>query len=1248
MRNHVRLGWILVGCLAFLLCTTTASGQAVFGSIIGTVTDPQGNAVAGAKVTVTSTTKNTSFDATTNESGNYTVTHLIPDTYKVKVEAPGFKTYEVASVTVSADTAARVDPQLQVGAVTQSVEVTAEVPQLKTDRADVAVEFDARAVEELPIFNRNFTSFELLSPGSQKLGWAHAATENPQQGQQIMVNGQHFSGTAFELDGTDNQDPILGIIVINPNLDAIQESKFTVQNFDAEFGKAVAGLVTVQTKSGTNDFHGSAFWDRYTDATEARDPFTNATRNAITGRFLPALKYNQFGGTIGGPVVKNKLFFFGDYQGTRSTFGITQQVTIPVASAVSSCVAASGNASMFCDLSAYQPLIGNGKAGDPSNYIYDPASSSDPKGLGRAAFCGAAGLVVNPTPSNCATPFLIPGNRLSPQAVSILKAFPSPTNTKLQNNFIGIGSGPFTTNAFDTREDYNISNTLQVFGRFSLARFTLSGKGALGALGGPGFGGGTTAPGLNGSSVVHNYSLATGVTKLFNPTLIADFRFGYFKYNPHAIKSDQTATPMTTLYNVPNMNTSDPTTGGLPDFHMDGVISDFGDGLNVGRCNCPLTESEQQFQWVTNWTKIKGNHTLKFGADIRYAMNLRIPSDANRTGEPVFNHGGTSIGGSGGLDLATFLLGDATQMDRYVNCPTCIGAAERQKRYFFYGQDTFRITPKLTLNYGLRWEFYPPEYVNAKGNGGFANFRDGIIKVAGYGGYGLNGNVDDSYKFVAPRVGIAYQIKSNTVIRLGYGRSYDMGVFGSNFGHAVTQNLPVLVRQHVDATNADISGGNGSSANTVGVIPAFTLAQGPPIFTFPAIPASGQLPLEGPLNNLSTHIRPPFQQLPTLDAWNASVQRQVTGTLNVEISYIGNKGSHGFAGDGPSYNPNQIAVGAGTNLIVCSGTPVTCSLAGFSPAQSANSRRPFFNKYTYTNYLANPNNPLSGPLMCCAFDIGNYYGNDVSSNYNAVQIKVEKRFSQGLQFLGHYSYSHSNGFDYGSYANNPRLAYGPDDFARNHVFVASIVYALPFGRGQKYRSSASRWEDLIIGGWQISNTSNWSGGLPWTPGYGECGQDQDVDVCRPDIGAGSLKTGGLQKDPTNGNLVWFTSVSGGLAYPSSALVASNNGVDACSLSRPSITGFARPACGAVGNVGRDSFRGPRMFLSDMSLAKGFTITERVRGQFRMDAFNVFNHPVLADVNGGTCVDCGGTNGEITDIQGGTAMRQLQFGLKFTF
>src|SRR5947208_46212 len=202
----------------------------------------------------------------------------------------------------------------------QAVEVTSEAPPWKTDRADVSITFDQKAVSELPLLNRNFTSLELASPGTQKLvGWGHAATENPQGSQQIFVNGQHFSGTAYELDGTDNQDPILGIIVINPNLDAITEAKVALQNYDAEFGKAVAGIVTVQTKSGSNDFHGTGFYFRRTDATQARDPFTQFAKDPITHRFLPSQRWQQLGGTVGGPVIKNKLFFFGDYQGTRQS-----------------------------------------------------------------------------------------------------------------------------------------------------------------------------------------------------------------------------------------------------------------------------------------------------------------------------------------------------------------------------------------------------------------------------------------------------------------------------------------------------------------------------------------------------------------------------------------------------------------------------------------------------------------------------------------------------------------------------------------------------------------------------------------------------------------------------------------------------------------------------------------------------------------------------------------------------------------
>src|SRR5438128_10616219 len=275
-KASVALTTLAVFTLAISLWTPPRSGQAVYGSIIGTVTDPSGAAVPNAKVRVTSISKGTSYEATTNADGNYSVTHLIPDSYNIRVEAPGFKAFESKNIQVSADTAARVDGHFQVGGASETVEVTAESPQLKTDRADVAIQFNSKYVENLPILNRNFTSLELASPGTTKLvGWSHAATENPQGGQQIFVNGQHFSGTGFELDGTDNQDPILGIIVVNPNLDAITETKMALQNYDAEFGKAIAGLVTVQTKSGSNDFHGSAFFDWRGDGQSARNPFTN-------------------------------------------------------------------------------------------------------------------------------------------------------------------------------------------------------------------------------------------------------------------------------------------------------------------------------------------------------------------------------------------------------------------------------------------------------------------------------------------------------------------------------------------------------------------------------------------------------------------------------------------------------------------------------------------------------------------------------------------------------------------------------------------------------------------------------------------------------------------------------------------------------------------------------------------------------------------------------------------------------------
>jgi hypothetical protein len=593
------------------------------------------------------------------------------------------------------------------------------------------------------------------------------------------------------------------------------------------------------------------------------------------------------------------------------------------------------------------------------------------------------------------------------------------------------------------------------------------------------------------------------------------------------------------------------------------------------------------------------------------------------------------------------MLGDVTNLGRYYS--NSLDAAERQHRMFWYAQDTFRATPKLTINYGLRWEVYFPEYVNGKDNGGFANLDQGLIRVAGESGIGLNGNINNKWSYFAPRVGAAYQLNTKTVVRMGYGRSFDMGVFGSNFGHAVTQTLPVLGDQLVQAVN----GQN---------FPSFTLDQGPPIFTLPSTFTNGTLPVNGPACYQSAtlpsgaasgqtcaqaHIRPTFVRLPTLDAWNATVQRQLNSSTSLEIAYIGNKGTHIFAGDSDTYNANQPNIGPGTAVVTTAGTA-----PGFTPNAAQVTRRPYYNAFTYPSYT----DPTTGlPLQCCSTDESNYHGNDASSIYNALQVKIEKRFSHGLQLLSHYTFAHANKYDSNEYPNSPSYSWGPDDQVRDHVWVTSGVYELPFGKGKTFAGNSGRAEDLIVGGWQISAGTNWSGGLPWTPTFDDCAQVNDLGSyggCRPNAN-GSFHVGAGSFDPITHHQSFFTPIPT-LAYPVAALAA---GVDTCTLARPIGPGFSMPGCGQLGNIGFSSFRGPRGFFGDAAVMKNFAITERVKAQFRMDAFNLFNHPVLgfnANQTGtGACIDCSG-NGNITDIEADaspgstTGMRQLEFAIKFIF
>ncbi len=1005
---------VLIIPMALLCAAASSYGQAVYGSIVGSVTDSTAAAVSGAKVTITDTGRDVVTSTTTNESGNFNQRFLIVGRYRIRVEAAGFKVLLQDNVGVSVDTETRVALQMQLGDVTQTMEVSAEAGILKTERSDVATTYNEKTVTELPVLNRRFTNFQLMTPGvvAFPTSLTAASAENPQGSYRMLVNGQSFAGTSHLLDGTDNHDAVLGWIVINPTLESVTEAKITTANYDAEFGVASAGVVSAQTKSGTNQMHGSAFWFLRNDKMQARNPFTQSrVIPNSNGRTIPLTQWNQFGASIGGPIKKNKLFYFGDVQLTRRNTGGGALLRVPTAAE---------------------------RTGDLNNLglnVFDPRSGSTP--ATRIQF-----------PGN-----IIPSSALAPQAQALLRFIPLPNSIANLDapNFSSSGGVSSDDDAFNTRVDHYTTEKMHIFGRYSLQQFRVLAPGSFGLVAG---GGGLDASGSTnayaGKSDSRNHSIAAGFDYTLKPTLLTDFRFGYFRYKVFGQPNGIGTAPAKDA-GIPGLNVDDNFNSGMPAFFINGYGNNlfrFGYALGVNGCNCPLIQNESQYQFVNNWTKIQGNHTFKFGADIRRALNLRVPSDRHRSGELNFDAARTQGPTGGGSGLASFLMGDVSRFERYVS--NSLNASESQNRWFFFAQDSWRITNKLTVNYGLRWEIYRPQKVSGPNQGGFLNSTTGEIMVAGQNGVGLDLNVTSPLTNFAPRLGIAYQLNPKTVIRAGYGRGYNLGVFGSIFGHNVTQNLPVLgIQSDQPANNFDRV--FALTAGPTALDPAQILARQP-------LGPNGNRMLP---NGVTAFMITNPIRFPTVDAWNLTVQRQVGKSMSVEAAYVGTKGTRVFAGIGGDYDPNQADIN------------------GFGTL-TTNQRKPFFQKFGWAQNLR-------------------YYGSDASNNYHSIQLRFDKRFEGGLSVMSHYTFSKNIDYDATYYPRDAKLARGVSNNNRPNVFFIASLYEVPIGKGRKFLSNSNKAAEFLLGGWQMNGTYNWMSGQPFTPSYRDCNADRDTGWCRPDL-----------------------------------------------------------------------------------------------------------------------------------------------------
>ena len=1095
MRPACRLTAFLgLVILVVALSTATAAAQAVFGAITGTVTDSSGALLPGATVTVTNIRTNVTKTQATNEAGVYNATNLIPGIYRVEASLSGFKTAVVSAVTLEVNANQKVDVTLQLGPTAEKVDVTAVAPLLQTEQTNLGQTVTQQQIEQLPTGRNLFTLISLAAGVSQQTTCDGCGNNG-----NLRINGDRPRNQDYILDGTTMTAPVFGGQAFNPSVDSIQEFRVETNSMSAEYGKAGGGVLIAVTKSGTNAFHGSGYLYNRSDQLNARNYFEDPTKPKNP------FDQNEFGGTIGGPFVRNKLFFFSDYQGLR--IDASNPVTGVV---VPNAAFRAGDLSALCTA-----------------------------GFDAAGACANASQQVRFPGTTTPVPFnRIPAGQISPIAGKFLDIWPQ-SATPGRN--AGTSELSFTLpsenalNRVNSRIDYQLSSTDQIFGVFHRQwGRSISYRGNL-----------LVGPASQQIERSDDYAVTLGWSRTFTSNLLNNFRLAQMHRIGHRTNPGQGSTSASDfgLQGIPNCLSSVPDTADGTKCGTPGVSVSGFQGFSTGAV---LYEPASTSTISDTVTTLKGRHSLKIGGEARrYAIDNYQPNGLASS----FRFTGSRTGNA----FADFMFGVIN--DGFVQVQNAM-VSTRAWSYSAFVQDDFKISPNLTLNLGLRWQY---DQSFRELNDGLAFFNPFTAQWEQFGVNAPETTFDPSAKQFGPRAGAAWNATPTLVVRAGYGLSYPSAIGHGRAGDG--QPGPnMLARTNFPA------GANWSAL--------------PPITTPDPAAIRAPIPVTG---NVSFSFWAPREQTPPhYHLWNVTVEKELDSVSLAQLAYVGNRG-------------RNLPINYAYNI--CQQTRDTTMQFGYAATTSP-----------YCPAAAGKVLAAGGSLYDLVVNPG-YWGLS-SSDYDALQAKFERRFSHGVSLLANFTWSRlmdDSSSDWGGFWSLDVLGQDFYDRAgersvsagdiRRRLTVAGIV-ELPFGPGRRWANDGLASQ--IIGGWRATGVYTLSSGSPFgitDNSYSYCNASHTL-TSRPMMIGDPLPNGFNQTIAA-----WFDRSAFDFSgtCPAPGLLAP--------------TGAGDPNK-AFGNAPRyfSNIRNPGLNNFNFSLQKDFGLPggDVRRFQFRADFFNLLNRPQFAE------------------------------------